>query len=333
MSLPSLVLCLELAALDVGAPKRKASSISSGHFGLANDSSVALALVALSRLVRSRDESTLAGVARSALGQAVLAALRTATLRVALAVGGADPSLGEAQVQTLFNLSASHVAARRLYDGGLSLPSRLPWPQAKALVAALLDALGNARLTALGYEMSRALVAGGASSDSDRDANSTPDVAQLVAAVEADMAVVLRSPSTPSSACPTPPLPPSPSLPHVAAAQFFTVTPSQPIFENFRRLVEVRLRRPLSPDDVATLANALDEGLSLLQSGGAEERRQLLGAASFTAAIATAGAAQLWACCMEVAERPVTDVAAVAQAVIAACSAVAAMLFSAAIGF
>jgi hypothetical protein len=36
---------------------------------------------------------------------------------------------------------------------------------------------------------------------------------------------------------------------------------------------------------------------------------------------------------MEVAERPVTDVAAVAQAVVAACSAVAAMLFSAAFGF
>ena len=147
------------------------------------------------------------------------------------------------------------------------------------------------------------------------------------------MTALLQGPSTPSSACPTPPLPPSLPLPQVAAVQFFTVTPSQPIFENFRRLVEVRLRRPLSPDDVATLANALDEGLSLLQSGGAEERRQLLGAASFTAAIATAGAAQLWACCMEVAERPVTDVAAVAQAVIAACSAVAAMLFSAAIGF
>ena len=108
-----------------------------------------------------RDETTLVGVARSALGQAVLAALRTATLRVALAVGGADPSLGEAQVQTPLNLSASHVAARRLYDGGLSLPSKLPWPQAKALVAALLDALGNARLKALGYEMSRALVATG----------------------------------------------------------------------------------------------------------------------------------------------------------------------------
>ena len=89
----------------------------------------------------------------------------------------------------------------------------------------------------------------------------------------------------------------------------------------------------VSSDDVAALDNALDEGLSLLQSGGAEERRQLLGAASFTAALATSSAAQLWACCMEVAERPVSDVAAVAQAVIAACSAVAAMLFSATIGF
>jgi hypothetical protein len=329
MSLPSLA--LRLAALEVGAPKRKASSISSGHFGLANDSSVALALVALSRLVRSRDEPTLVGVARSALGQAVLAALRAATLRVALAVGGADPSLGEAQITTLFNLSASHVATRRLYDGGLSLPSKLPWLRAKELVAALLDALGNARLKQLGYEMGAALIARGASSSSEGGSSSAPDVAQLVAAVEADMAAMLRGPSTPSSACPTPP--PPPSLPQVATTSFFIVNPSQPILENFRRLAEMRLRRPLSSDDIAALANSLDEGLSLLQSGGAEERRQLLGAASFTAAIATSGAAQLWACCMEVAERPVTDVAAVAQAVIAACSAVAAMLFSAAIGF
>jgi hypothetical protein len=172
MSLPSLVLCLD--ALDVGAPKRKAFSISSGHFGLANDSSVALALVALSRLVRSRDEPTLAGVARSALGQAVLAALRAATLRVALAVGGADTSLGEAQMQTLFNMSASHVAAKRLYDGGLSLPSKLPWPRAKELVAALLDALANARLTQLGYEVGAALIARGASSSSEGGSSSAP---------------------------------------------------------------------------------------------------------------------------------------------------------------
>jgi hypothetical protein len=325
MSLPSLV--LRLSALDVGAPKRKASSISSGHFGLANDSSVALALVALSRLVRSRDEPTLAGVARSALGQAVLAALRAATLRVALAVGGADPSLGEAQITTLFNLSASHVAAKRLYDGGLSLPSKLPWPRAKELVAALLDALANARLTQLGYEMGAALVARGASSSSEGGSSSAPDVAHLIASVEANMTALLQVPSTPSSACPTPPPPPQ-----VAATLFFAINPNQPIVDNFQRLVEVRLRRPLSSDNVTTLANALDEGLSLLQSGGAEERRQLLGAVSFTTAMATSGTAQLWACCMEVAERPVTDVAAVAQAVVAACSAVAAMLFSAAIG-
>ena len=103
MSLPSLILPLD--ALEIGAPKRKASSISSGHFGLANDSSASLALVVLSRLVRSRDEPTLTGVARSALGQAILAALRAATLRVAVAVGEADPSLGEAQMATLFKTS------------------------------------------------------------------------------------------------------------------------------------------------------------------------------------------------------------------------------------
>jgi hypothetical protein len=203
-------------------------------------------------------------------------------------------------------------------------------PSSFALVAALLDALANAQLTQLGYEVGAALVARGASSSSEGGSSSAPDVAHLIASVEANMTALLQVPSTPSSACPTPP--PPPSLPQVAATLFFAINPNQPIVDNFQRLVEVRLRRPLSSDNVTTLANALDEGLSLLQSGGAEERRQLLGAVSFTTAMATSGTAQLWACCMEVAERPVTDVAAVAQAVVAACSAVAAMLFSAAIG-
>ena len=326
MVMPSLE--LHLGSLEIGAPKRKASSISSGHFGLANDSSVALALVALSRLVRIREELTLQSIARTPLGQAMLAALRTATWRVATWWGGADPSLGESQMATLFNLSASHVAIQRLYDGGLSLPSKLPWPKAKATVAALLDALASARLTQLGYDVSRALVAKGASSDSNIDANSTPHMMRLVAAVEADMAAMLRGPSAPSSACPTPP---PPSLPPVPA-QYFAINPSQSTLDNFRRLVELRLQHPLSSDDVATLASALDEALSLLQSGGSNERRQLITSASFTAAMATSGAAQLWACCMEVVERSVIDVAATAQAVVAACSAIAAMLFSTAIG-
>ena len=45
--------------------------------------------------------------------------------RVAIAVGGATPALREQSVATFFGLSASTVATRRLYDGGLSLPTAL----------------------------------------------------------------------------------------------------------------------------------------------------------------------------------------------------------------
>ena len=52
---------------------------------------------------------------------------RAAVLRLARSdVGGAGPSFQELSVATLFNLSASTVATRHLYDGGLSLPTALP---------------------------------------------------------------------------------------------------------------------------------------------------------------------------------------------------------------
>ena len=69
---------------DVDAlSKRKAHS---GHHGVANDSSVAVRLVALSRLMRVRDEEMLEAAARSPVGMAVLDALRAVVLRVVWAV-------------------------------------------------------------------------------------------------------------------------------------------------------------------------------------------------------------------------------------------------------
>ena len=40
---------------------------------------------------------------------------------------------------TLFNMGSSHVTQKRLYEGGLSLPGRLPWRDAKRLVVALYE--------------------------------------------------------------------------------------------------------------------------------------------------------------------------------------------------
>ena len=110
---PSLI-ALSLAYTDVGTPasKRKAAVSHSGHWGLTNDSASAVALVVLSRLYHSRDETTLAAASRSPFGLAVLAALRALVLRVAIANGGADPALSESNLVTMFNLGReSHCPA------------------------------------------------------------------------------------------------------------------------------------------------------------------------------------------------------------------------------
>ena len=123
LRLGDLIDCID--APTAAATKRKAPC--TGHYGLANDSSLAVRLVALSRLMRARDDDILHPAAQSPVGIAVLDALRAAVLRVAVASGGADSAMSEMQVTTLFNLSASHVATKRLYNGGLSRPSKLSW--------------------------------------------------------------------------------------------------------------------------------------------------------------------------------------------------------------
>ena len=77
------MLALSFASLHLGevvvtidAPaKRKASSC--GHYGLANDSSLAVRLVALSRLMQARDDEILSPAAQSPTGVVLLDALRS----------------------------------------------------------------------------------------------------------------------------------------------------------------------------------------------------------------------------------------------------------------
>ena len=343
VALPSL-LALRLNALclgaDVGAPtKRKAGGSHQGHFGLASDSAAPVLLVALSRLLRIRDEALVNNAAASPVGGAVLTALLPVVLRVALTEGGASAELTGVNALTLFNLSASHVAVQRLYDGGLSLPSRLPWPRAKALLAALLESLTAARLTEPGTRVAELMLR---LPPAPLDAEAQAEVDAMATAVEAGMRAKLSgggssssggASSSASARSSPPPSVEEPSLPPLPAAvpSSFAIDPAASLATNVQRLIEARLRRALAPAESASIDNALDEGLSVLQAGGADARRRLLNT-PMLAALMVPSAAQMWASTLETAEGEAQSAAAMASALINACSAAAATLFASAIG-
>ena len=348
------ILALSLANLRLGdlidsidaptaaATKRKASC--TGHHGLANDSSLAVRLVALSRLMRARDDDILHPAAQSPVGIAVLDALRAAVLRVAVASGGADSAMSEMQVTTFFNLSASHVATKRLYNGGLSLPSKLPWERAKALLAALLDSLSSARGADVGYRVGERLLQLPAPA---LDATAQVDVAAMVSLVECNMSKRLSglsegdassaasSSSTPPPSLPMPPLQPGQPQPQMVPAEPvapFVLDATASLGANLGRLVAMRMRRStLQPEQQLTLDDALEEGLSVLDAGTAEARRQLL-AATAIVALSNVGAAQLWACSLEACgDGEVESVAALAAEITAHCGTIASALLAAAL--
>ena len=203
------VLCGALETLAIDAPsKRKAPAAASsssssastassttgrrastggggGHYGLNNDSIHSLALVAVSRLIMARDEDIVRVAAQTPIGATVLSLLRAAVVRVATSAGGgAAPSFDQVSAATLFNLSGSVVANRRQYEGGLSLPSKLPWPRARVLTNALLESLNAARATEVGVRVGALLRMVPAAPA--LDAATQADVAALVSAVEAD---------------------------------------------------------------------------------------------------------------------------------------------------
>jgi len=350
LSLKSLSL-EDADGLATAAPKRKApssSSSSSGHYGLSNDSSFAVRLVVLSRLMRARDESILETAARGAIGAGVLHGLQGSVLRVAVSVGGADASLSAAQIATLFNMSASTVATQRLYDGGLSLPSKLPWRNAKALLSALLSALSGALATEAGAQVTALLLQSPPPQSLDQAAIAA--ISKLVVTVEAAMASRLSSGDAASSSSsvrsssPTAPaslpsamgppqssVPPVPPAPSAVAVEAFSIAPALSFVATIQRLVEAQLARPLEPSERDVLATAVEEGLSVLQPGGAEARRQLL-AGPVLSALAATGAAQLWGCCLESTEGGIESVAALAGELVSCCSAIAAATFTSAIG-
>ena len=327
MPLPSLELSFAALRLgpEVGAPsKRKAPC--GGHFGVSSDSSLPIRLIAVSRLVRSRDEPILTAAAASPVGTDFLAALRAATLRVALA-GGADPALSEANITTLLNMSGSTIAWRPSYDGGLSLPTRLPWAKAKALIAALLNGIAAARATEVGNRVADRLLR---TPVAPSDAAAHADLTAAIATIEATMASCLgdasaASSSSASSSRSTPPPPPL-----LVATPPFALDAALSMSANVRRLIETRIQRALSEAEAATLEEKLEEGLSVLQAGGADERRRLLSSTAFVA-LANPGVAQLWACCLDATEDEVPNAPTLADGIVNRCSRVAGVLFASAL--
>ena len=105
-------------APDGRPSKRKASNIIRAHWGLPSDSSDRLSLIALSRLLRTQDIITINQVFSSPLGPAILSPLQSIVLRVATTVGGADLSLTNVNVTSLFNLSGSSFISRKKYEIG-----------------------------------------------------------------------------------------------------------------------------------------------------------------------------------------------------------------------
>ena len=340
--LPALNLALAGLCLDdvgvrtdppTATPAKRKAGAPSTHYGLASDSSVSVRLVVLSRLVKVRDEQLLVPAAAGPIGIALLAALREAVRRVAIAVGGAAPTLHEQSVATFFSLSASTVATRRLYDGGLSLPTALPWGRAKALLAALLESLGRVQTTSDGTTVATLLLQ---LPSPPLDAAAQAAVSTLVSAVEAETMRRLSGEGASSSGAsgrstPPPPQPAPVELPVVLATPF-AVDASASLGTNVQRLISSSLNRQLDATEAAAIDAAIEEALSLLQAGGADQRRALV-ATNVLVALTSAPAAQLWACAVDAAENAATSTDAFASAMIDGCSAVAAVLFTTALGF
>ena len=138
--------------VPISAPKRKERS----HSGLASDSRESIVLMALSRIVASRETMILQASASTSMGLAFTASLQDVVLRVAVSSG--NSMLNEASIRILFNLSGSQVAKQRPYEETAFLASKLPHELAKTLVVALLDTLTSVRTTAAGFKVSQRLM-------------------------------------------------------------------------------------------------------------------------------------------------------------------------------
>ena len=153
MSLVSLAR-ISFANLRIDAPASKRKPTSSGHFGQRADSAhTSVRLIALSRVLLTKDEAVLLTVAASANGAELLRQLEATALRLAvLAVGGSTAlnPLNLGNIATMFNVTGSTLARQESYEALFGLPDKISWVDARAVYSALLDALAFARTASAG---------------------------------------------------------------------------------------------------------------------------------------------------------------------------------------
>jgi hypothetical protein len=295
---------LLLANIAADAPdgrpgKRKAPNTIRAHWGLPSDSSDRLSLIALSRLLRTQDMITLNQVFSSPLGPAILSPLQSIVLRVATTAGGADLSLTDVNVSSLFNLSGSSFISKKRYEEtSLSLPGKLPHPNAKALVKAMLDALAASVITPNGSKLMRQLIAIPLPL---LDEQMQATIAAVMASVESEMRSRLADgggagASSSSSSSSLLPMPNQPAQPAPAPIQLDV---SVSMSTNAIRLVQSRLGRALTQAETETLDTGLVEAFSLLTTGNQAQRRATLQLVALTT-LSTPAGAQLWASILEV---------------------------------
>lgn len=296
LSLVRLAVTKADASEPPASRKRKAPRVPRAHWGLPSDSAERLSLIALSRVVRETDLQALNQTAASPVAFSLLAALRPLVQRVAAAVGAAD--LSDVSIATLFNLSGSSFVSQSRYDGSsLTLPTKLPYQNAKALVRSMLDSLTAALLDPEGTIVPRLLIRI-PFAPLDAEAQAAIDV--LMARVEADLTERLVSGGRGgSSSSGSSSMPPPPPPPRVASSQpAFSVDVGASLAQNAVRVVQVRLGRSLSAVESATILNALAEALSVLTTSD-ETARQAKLSESFPIALASPSSAQLWASVLE----------------------------------
>ena len=133
-------LLVSLAKLNIDAPaKRKPAS--STHFGERSDSAqMAVNLIALSRVLLTKDADVLATVAASVNGAELMRRLMAATLGLAvLAAAGGNAPLNIGNIATMFNVTGSTLSRQSSYEALFGLPDKISWNDARAVYAALLD--------------------------------------------------------------------------------------------------------------------------------------------------------------------------------------------------
>ena len=168
MSLVSLAR-ISFANLRIDAPASKRKPTSSGHFGQRADSAhTSVRLIALSRVLLTKDEAVLSTVAASAHGAELLRQLEATTLRLAvLAVGGSTAlnPLNLGNIATMFNVTGSTLARQESYEALFGLPDKIPWVDARAVYSALLDALAFARTASAGAAVEALLLTNATEND------------------------------------------------------------------------------------------------------------------------------------------------------------------------